>query len=150
MILSSKLYKEHGVLKGLSLAVKYVLSSYLSNISKKNKKTFSAKSIYRSYQRKYPILLKNDKNELRCVSCRLCENICPTSCIEISANTNPSAPLTVGPAPDEFKIELTKCIRCNLCVEVCSVDAIELSGNYNFFDDSTKSVWNKNELIKNL
>jgi len=49
-------------------------------------------------------------NKSRCVSCRICENECPTGAIDV----------------DKRKIDYKKCIRCYVCQEVCPENAIDL------------------------
>jgi uncharacterized protein (DUF362 family)/NAD-dependent dihydropyrimidine dehydrogenase PreA subunit len=46
----------------------------------------------------------------KCVKCRLCEERCPASAIDISSQ----------------RIDYQKCIRCYVCHEVCPQDAIKL------------------------
>lgn len=152
MILSSELYKQHGVRKGIVILIKYVMAKYLKalvHLFKKNNdgilyhSTYYAKGI-----RNYPKLVTDDENNLKCISCGLCEKACPTECISIQHDDKVKIPktLTTGPIPLAFDIQLHSCTRCGYCVEVCPVDAIELTGFYDFFSRPAKSSWNKNEL----
>lgn len=50
----------------------------------------------------------------KCVKCRLCEERCPASAIDISSQ----------------RIDYQKCIRCYVCHEVCPHDAIKLVRNF--------------------
>lgn len=144
MILSTKHYKQHKVLKSLLLNVKFILVGLPTLIGlKKRKLTHLPHNFISSKSRLYPSLKKFEtSDDLKCVSCGLCEKICPTGCIEIDSHSvMNSQALTVGKPPRTFNIELLKCTRCNLCEEVCPVDAISLSGSYNFFEKKDKKVW---------
>jgi NADH-quinone oxidoreductase subunit I len=164
MILSSELYKEHGVRKGIVILIKYIVAKYFSaffhflkreDSSSFHKATYQAKGI-----RNYPLLL-TDKDaqsshqsshqsspQLKCISCGLCEKVCPTNCISIQSSKESKVPKTLmsGPTPISFNIKLQQCTRCGYCVDVCPVDAIELSGVYDFYSDPAKTIWGKTEL----
>jgi NADH-quinone oxidoreductase subunit I len=64
--------------------------------------------------RRYP------NGEERCISCKLCEAVCPALAITIegAAREDGSRRTT------RYDIDLTKCIFCGFCEEACPVDAI--------------------------
>jgi uncharacterized protein (DUF362 family) len=55
---------------------------------------------------------QSPKITIKCISCGLCEEICPKNAIEN--------------VPDGAQIDYTKCIRCYCCHEICPENAIEL------------------------
>ena len=64
--------------------------------------------------RRYP------NGEERCIACKLCEAVCPASCITIDA-----APREDGSRrTTRNDIDLFKCIFCGFCEESCPVDSI--------------------------
>ena len=64
--------------------------------------------------RRYP------NGEERCIACKLCEAVCPASCITIDA-----APREDGSRrTTRYDIDLFKCIFCGFCEESCPVDSI--------------------------
>lgn len=75
-----------------------------------------------------PTLVKDPKGRVKCVSCQLCEFVCPPKAIRISPGEIPAdAPTAhVEKAPQEFEIDMLRCIYCGLCEEVCPEEAIFL------------------------
>jgi NADH-quinone oxidoreductase subunit I len=79
-----------------------------------------------------PYLVKDPEGRTKCVSCQLCEFICPPKAIRIT----PPGPLpdpaagNVEKAPREFKIDMLRCIFCGFCEEVCPEEAIFLMKDY--------------------
>jgi NADH-quinone oxidoreductase subunit I len=76
-----------------------------------------------------PVLVKDEDGREKCVSCQLCEFICPPRAIRIQPGEIPhDAPFAhVEKAPREFEIDMLRCIYCGLCEEVCPEEAIFLS-----------------------
>lgn len=97
------------------------------------KKLFrDSKQLQRLYYKKYPILNKSEEGNILCVSCGLCEDICPVDSIKIEKSgmfNLPTSP-TQGAIPAKFILDVETCNKCNLCSIVCAVDAIELKGNF--------------------
>lgn len=59
------------------------------------------------------IPLQSPKVKTNCISCGLCEEVCPKHAIKNK--------------PDKAQIDYTKCIRCYCCHEICPYNAIELT-----------------------
>lgn len=79
-----------------------------------------------------PALVKDEDGREKCVSCQLCEFVCPPKAIRITpgaiAATAPNA--KVEKAPKEFDIDMLRCIYCGLCEEVCPEEAIFLQRQF--------------------
>lgn len=79
-----------------------------------------------------PTLVMDPNGREKCVSCQLCEFVCPPKAIRITPGEIPlEAPTAhVEKAPQEFKIDMLRCIYCGLCQEVCPEEAIFLQNVY--------------------
>lgn len=79
-----------------------------------------------------PALVKDEDGREKCVSCQLCEFVCPPKAIRIIPGAiAPTAPnAKVEKAPQEFDIDMLRCIYCGLCEEVCPEEAIFLQRQF--------------------
>jgi NADH-quinone oxidoreductase subunit I len=90
--------------------------------------------------RRYP------SGEERCISCKLCEAICPAQAITIKGGMRKDgARKTI-----QYDIDMTKCIYCGLCQEACPVDAIVEGPNIEYSKESREELYyNKEKLLDN-
>jgi NADH-quinone oxidoreductase subunit I len=79
-----------------------------------------------------PTLVKDPNGREKCVSCQLCEFVCPPKAIRITpGEIAADAPTAhVEKAPKAFDIDMLRCIYCGLCQEVCPEEAIFLQNIY--------------------
>jgi len=79
-----------------------------------------------------PTLVRDPNGREKCVSCQLCEFVCPPKAIRITPGEIPadSPNAHVEKAPKEFEINMLRCIYCGLCQEVCPEEAIVLQNVY--------------------
>ena len=93
-----------------------------------------------------PYLVKDQEGRTKCVSCQLCEFICPPKAIRIvppGPDVDPSVG-NVEKRPREFEINMLRCIFCGFCQEVCPEEAIFLKQDYSLNGRS------REEMIYNL
>jgi NADH-quinone oxidoreductase subunit I len=92
-----------------------------------------------------PTLVKDEDGREKCVSCQLCEFVCPPRAIKIIPGeiTNQRF-ANVEKAPKEFYIDMVRCIYCGYCEEVCPEEAIFLNKDYNILAD-----YSRNSLLHN-
>ncbi len=80
-----------------------------------------------------PYLVKDQEGNTKCVSCQLCEFVCPPKAIRITP-PGPAGQIADRPnaekMPQEFEINMLRCIYCGLCQEVCPEEAIFLLKDY--------------------
>ena len=98
-----------------------------------------------------PTLVKDPKGREKCVSCQLCEFVCPPKAIRIkpTAIKSDSAYAHIEKAPAVFDIDMLRCIYCGFCEEVCPEEAIFLKKNYSLSGYSREElVFDKKKLYE--
>jgi NADH-quinone oxidoreductase subunit I len=98
-----------------------------------------------------PYLVKDQEGRTKCVSCQLCEFVCPPKAIRITppgAAGDPSVG-NVEKRPREFEINMLRCIYCGYCQEVCPEEAIFLMQDYSLNAVSRQElIYNKEKLLE--
>ena len=147
--------------KGLAITLKHIALSLLGK--SRSKKDFNGKGVgacmpfpeqrwddnLPDYYRGAPTLVRGEDGRERCVSCQLCEFICPARAIRITpGEVSPEASCQKQEkAPAEFEIDMLRCIYCGMCQEACPEQAIFLSKEYLITaTDRKDAVRNKEEL----
>jgi NADH-quinone oxidoreductase subunit I len=99
-----------------------------------------------------PTLVKDPNGREKCVSCQLCEFVCPPKAIRITpggiAEDSPQA--HVEKAPREFEIDMLRCIYCGMCQEVCPEEAIWLQSQYSMTGYSREEMVNNKARLYEL
>jgi NADH-quinone oxidoreductase subunit I len=98
-----------------------------------------------------PYLVKDQDDNTKCVSCQLCEFVCPPKAIKITP-PGPSGPkadrTNAEKMPLEFEINMLRCIFCGMCQEVCPEEAIFLQKDYSITATSREEmIYNKEKLL---
>ncbi len=98
-----------------------------------------------------PYLVRDQEGNTKCVSCQLCEFVCPPKAIEI-VPPGPEGPPADRPnaekLPREFEINMLRCIFCGFCQEVCPEEAIFLMKDYSLVGASrAEMIYNKEKLL---
>ena len=99
-----------------------------------------------------PYLVKDQDGATKCVSCQLCEFVCPPKAICITPPGQDGKPADRSNAekmPKEFEINMLRCIFCGLCQEVCPEEAIFLQKDYSLTGTSREEmIYDKEKLLK--
>jgi NADH-quinone oxidoreductase subunit I len=98
-----------------------------------------------------PYLVKDQDGNTKCVSCQLCEFVCPPKAIRITPpgdsglkSDRPNA----EKMPLEFEINMLRCIFCGFCQEVCPEEAIFLQKDYSLTGLSREEmIYDKKKLL---
>lgn len=90
------------------------------------------------------IMPHNENNEHRCVSCGICQNVCPNDTIEIISETIETEEGKKKKILKTYKYDLGSCIFCELCVNACPHDAITFDQTFEH------AVFNRDKLIHTL
>jgi NADH-quinone oxidoreductase subunit I len=107
-------------------------------------------TIPRGY-RGVPTLVKDPNGREKCVSCQLCEFVCPPKAIRITPGAIPegSPNAHVEKAPKDFEINMLRCIYCGLCEEACPERAIVLQNVFSLNAESRDEViYHKDKLYE--
>jgi NADH-quinone oxidoreductase subunit I len=99
-----------------------------------------------------PALVKDPHGREKCVSCQLCEFVCPPKAIRITPGNVPEGRGVdqVEKAPQAFDIDMLRCIYCGLCEEVCPEEAIFLQTQYSMSGTSREEMVNHKERLYEL
>ena len=99
-----------------------------------------------------PVLVMDQDGREKCVSCQLCEFVCPPRAIRITPGSIPGSDpfASVEKRPQEFDIDMLRCIYGGMCEEVCPEEAIFLRKEEPIFVGTSRQgmVRNKNELYR--
>ena len=132
--------------KELTLAERLYLPEILRGLSITFGKLF-AKKITRQYPeeplpkdevtRGQPRLVVKEDGAVACVSCGLCEAVCPAYAITIDGQETDRF---IEREPELFEIDMLRCILCGFCEEACPKDAIFMSDELELADYDRKSL----------
>ncbi|MDP0501669.1 MAG: NADH-quinone oxidoreductase subunit I [Verrucomicrobiota bacterium JB022] len=99
-----------------------------------------------------PTLVRDPNGREKCVSCQLCEFVCPPKAIRITPGEIPeeSESRHVEKGPKEFEINMLRCIYCGFCQEVCPEEAIWLQDIYSLSGYSREEMVNNKQKLYEL
>ena len=99
-----------------------------------------------------PTLVMDPNGREKCVSCQLCEFVCPPKAIRIVPGARPEgrADANVEKEPKEFEIDMLRCIYCGLCQEVCPEEAIFLQNQFSMSGYTREEMVNHKDRLYEL
>ena len=138
MILEKYLYRRSNYFLNLFKLAKKSVSLFWNLTVKKNRNTDGDFTTMGA-----PALTVKEDGSLRCTSCLLCQEICPSHCIDIQVDKKNGEET----APISFDLSILRCTFCGLCEDVCPVDAIRMAGPRFIAGHSEDNwVWSKDHL----
>ena len=82
--------------------------------------------------------------EERCISCKLCEAVCPALAITIESEQRADG----SRRTTRYDIDLFKCIYCGFCEESCPVDSIVETRIFEYhFEKRGENIMDKQQLL---
>jgi len=98
-----------------------------------------------------PYLVRDQDGNTKCVSCQLCEFVCPPKAIKITPPGDSGLKADRRNAekmPLEFEINMLRCIFCGYCQEVCPEEAIFLLKDYSLTGfNRAEMIYDKEKLL---
>ena len=147
------------ILNGFKVTMRHFFSWKRSEVYADKQSNFAAKTTMQYPEEKWPVptgyrgapyLVKDVDNSTKCVSCQLCEFVCPPKAIRI---TPPGRDGDVdregaGKMPEAFDINMLRCIYCGFCQEVCPEEAIFLLKDYVITGENREElIYDKEKLL---
>ena len=89
-------------------------------------------------------LRRYQNGQERCIACKLCETVCPATCITIDSDVSEDGTRRTT----RYDIDLFKCIYCGFCEEACPVDAIVLTRIHEYhMENRGENIMSKDKLL---
>lgn len=128
------------LVSGMALTLKYMFRPKVTLNYPYEKGPLSPRFRGEHALRRYP------NGEERCISCKLCEAICPAQAITIEGAVRDDGSRRTS----RYDIDMTKCIYCGFCEEACPVDAIVEGPNFEFATETREELmYDKAKLLAN-
>lgn len=128
------------IIQGMAKTLRYFFKKNVTLAYPNQKGSLSPRFRGEHMLRRYP------SGEERCISCKLCEVICPAQAITIEGDVRSDGSRRTV----RYNIDMTKCIYCGLCQEACPVDAIVEGPNFEYAAEKREELYyTKEKLLDN-
>ena len=147
------------ILNGFKVTMRHFFSWKRSEVYADKQSNFAAKTTMQYPEEKWPVptgyrgapyLVKDVDNSTKCVSCQLCEFVCPPKAIRITPPGRDGDVDREGAEkmPEAFDINMLLFIYCVFCQEVCPEEAIFLLKDYVITGENREElIYDKEKLL---
>ena len=90
------------------------------------------------------VMVRDEKGDVKCTACTLCEKACPNEAIKITTEMIVTPDGKKKRALVDYEYDLGDCMFCELCVNSCNFGAIK------FTNDFENSVFERSKLALHL
>ena len=147
------------ILNGFKVTMRHFFSWKRSEVYADKQSNFAAKTTMQYPEEKWPVptgyrgapyLVKDVDNSTKCVSCQLCEFVCPPKAIRITPPGRDGDVDREGAEkmPEAFDINMLRCIYRGFCLEVCPEEAIFLLKDYVITGENREElIYDKEKLL---
>ena len=147
------------ILNGFKVTMRHFFSWKRSEVYADKQSNFAAKTTMQYPEEKWPVptgyrgapyLVKDVDNSTKCVSCQLCEFVCPPKAIRITPPGRDGDVDREGAEkmPEAVDINMLRCIYCGFCQEVCPEEAIFLLKDYVITGENREElIYDKEKLL---
>lgn len=132
------------IFKGLALTLKKFLFAKPVTIQYPEKEKVKPASGFRG---RHALVRDPESGDTLCIACMRCVKVCPSKCIYVEYEVDPSLKKR---RVIRYDIEAIRCVYCGYCEEICPVNAIVLTEVFEYLGFKREELYfTKEKLLQN-